>query len=71
MYTIRIWLPTQVESGSHQLIGARFGDVCDSEVFKEHPIFSTNPQALQVLAYFDEVETANPLGSKAKLNKIG
>ena len=47
------------------------GDLCNGELFKEHSIFSTNPNALQIVAYFDEVELANPLGSKTKKNKIG
>ena len=47
------------------------GDLCDGEVFREHVIFSANPNALQIVAYYAEVELANPLGSKAKKNKIG
>ena len=47
------------------------GDLCDGEVFKEHVVFSTNPIALQIVAYYDVVELANPLGSKAKRNKVG
>lgn len=46
-------------------------DVCDGELFKEHPIFKTTPQALQIIAYFDEMEMANPLGSRAAENKLG
>ena len=69
MYTMTTIL--QIDSGPHQLTCPMLGDLCDGEVFKEHPIFSANPNALQIVAYYDEVELANPLGSKAKKNKIG
>ena len=48
------------------------GDLCDGEAFREHVIiFSANPNALQIVAYYDEVKLATPLGSKAKKNKVG
>ena len=41
-------------------------------MFKEHPVFHQNPQAIQIVAYYDEMETANALGPKAsKNNKLG
>ena len=58
-------------SGSHKLLHPHIGDVCDGKLFDEHPIFGEYAQALQIIAYYDEVELANPLGSKAKHNKIG
>ena len=62
----------QVTSGPHQLIDTQYpADVCDGELFKEHPIFSVNLEALQIISYYDEMQVANPLGSKAKNNKIG
>ena len=45
-------------------------DVCDGQLFKEHPLFSTDPNALQLLIYTDDVETANPLGSYRGTHKI-
>ena len=36
-----------------------------------HPLFSTNPKALQILLYYDDFEIANPLGAKATIHKIG
>ena len=59
-------------SGPHKLLHPHniIGDVCDGKLFDEHPIFGADQQALQSIAYFDEVELANPLGSKAKHNKI-
>ena len=48
-------------------------DYCDGEVYKEHPLFSVDKRALQLVIYTDDVETANPLGSyhgKHKLSKL-
>ena len=46
-------------------------DFCDGMVFKQHPLFSKDPHALQVVAYYDEVELCNPLGSHVKQHKLG
>ncbi len=46
-------------------------DFCDGTVFKNHPIFSNDPHALQVIAYHDELELCNPLGSHVKQHKLG
>ena len=46
-------------------------DYCDGEVFKNHPLFSLEKKALQLLLYYDEVEICNPLGSKRKIHKLG
>ncbi|XP_028403169.1 uncharacterized protein LOC114525909 [Dendronephthya gigantea] len=46
-------------------------DIMDGEFFRNHPIFSKNNKALQLLGYYDDLELANPLGSKAKIHKIG
>lgn len=43
----------------------------DGEFFKNHPIFSLHSDALQLFGYYDDLEIANPLGSKAKIHKIG
>lgn len=40
-------------------------DFCDGEFFRSHPIFSVHHNALQFLLYHDDVEVANPLGSRA------
>ena len=47
------------------------GDYCDGEDFKSHPLFSSDPHALQILLFFDELEVCNPLGSRANKHKIG
>lgn len=46
-------------------------DICDGERFQQHPIFSQDPFALQLIAYYDELEICNPLGAHVKTNKLG
>ena len=41
-------------------------DFCDGQRFKSHTIFSSNPHALQIIGYFDELEVCNPLGTHTK-----
>ena len=47
------------------------GDFCDGSLIKSHPIFSSDPHALQVVAYYDELEVVNPIGSFIKKHKLG
>ena len=44
--------------------------MCNGSVFKSHPIFQQDRKVLQVIAYFDESELCNPLGSNVKKNKM-
>ena len=46
-------------------------DYCDGYVYKNHPIFKADKKAIQLIAYFDEVELCNPLGSSNKKHKLG
>ena len=46
-------------------------DFCDGDFFKDHPVFTSNPLAIQVILYYDDIEVANPLGSKAGNHKLG
>ena len=46
-------------------------DLCGGELIATHPIFAGNKRALQVIAYYDDVELANPIGYKAKKHKVG
>ena len=39
--------------------------------FQCSPLFSLHGDALQIFLYFDELETCNSLGSKAKIHKLG
>ena len=51
--------------------GDQLGDFCDVSLFKSHPMFSTDPYALQVVAYYNELEVVNPIGSFIKKHKLG
>lgn len=46
-------------------------DFCDGLQFKTHPLFSTNPTSLQIIAYYDELEVVNPIGSYVAKHKLG
>ena len=46
-------------------------DISDGTYISTHPLFVANPNALQIIAYYDEVETCNPLGSSSKKFKLG
>ena len=39
----------------HQRLDDKLEDFCDGELFVNHPIFSTDPYALQIIAYYDEL----------------
>lgn len=60
----------QVLNG-HQRNDGRIEDFCDAQIFKSHPLFARDPTALQLMLYYDEVEIANPLGSKSGKHKLG
>ena len=44
--------------------------MCDGSVFRTHPLFSYDPSALQIIAFFDELELCNPLGTHVKKHKL-
>jgi len=46
-------------------------DFCDGDVYANHPLFSRDPRAIQILLYYDDVEVVNPLGSKTSKHKFG
>lgn len=46
-------------------------DFSDGRLYKEHPLFRDDKNALQLIIYFDEVEVANPLGSYHGVHKLG
>lgn len=47
-----------------------FEDFCDGNLFKNHPLFSANPLALQIILFYDELELCNPLGTHVKKHKL-
>ena len=46
-------------------------DFCDGELFKDHPLFKSDPCGLQIRLYYDDLEVCNALGSKSKIHKLG
>lgn len=61
---------SQVLNG-HQRNDGKIEDFCDGQIFRSHSLFSKDPTALQLMLYYDEVEIANPLGSKTGKHKLG
>lgn len=57
-------------SGTHQSPTDLLGDICDGELFKHHPVFLWN-EAIQIIAYYDDLTLTNPIGSSAKNHRIG
>ena len=53
----------------HQTCTDIMSDYCDGKIYKAHPLFSTDPVALQLILY-DELELCNPFGSRCKKHKI-
>ena len=56
---------------AHQRTDLLLEDYCDGSDFRNHELFSAYHQSLQVNLYYDDAEVCNPLGSKAKVHKIG
>lgn len=46
-------------------------DYIDGDIYQQHPVFSSDNQALQIVIYYDDVETTNPLGSYKGVHKLG
>lgn len=61
---------TQVFQG-HMRSDDYLSDFCDGSLFKNHPLFQTYPDALQLIIYFDELEVCNPLASHSGIHKLG
>ena len=45
--------------------------MCDGKALVDHPLFGCDSKALQLVAYYDELEVCNPLGAAAKRHKVG
>ena len=48
-----------------------FEDYCDGQLFQSNALFCNHPTALQIVAYYDEIEICNALGSYVKKHKLG
>ncbi len=44
-------------------------DFCDGKFIKNHPLCNNN-KSLMLVVYFDELEVANPLGSRRGKHKL-
>ena len=44
-------------------------DICDGELFSNHPLYQAYPRALQILLYYDDLEMTNGLGSHITKHK--
>ncbi len=56
-----------LKSAPDVVSGETMRDMCDGSVFKEHPVFKGD----NIIAYYDEIELCNPLGSSTKKHKLG
>ena len=54
-----------------KVTGENLNDISDGSYVSSHSFFLSNPSALQIIAYYDKVETCNPLGSSSKKYKLG
>lgn len=50
--------------------GNVLSDFCDGSLFQNHSLFSVDAHALQIVAYYDELEVVNPIGSFVKKHKL-
>lgn len=48
-----------------------YSDFFDGSYFKTHPLFTAKRHALQIQLYYDDFETADPLGSKRGIHQMG
>lgn len=51
---------------SDQLDDGKLRHLCDGTYLKQHPLFSTDNNALQLVIYYDDFGAVNPLGHRAK-----
>ena len=46
-------------SATRHASGSSLNDFCDGQEFQEHPLFSSDRSALQIIAYYDDIEVCN------------
>ncbi|KAJ8364594.1 hypothetical protein SKAU_G00134250, partial [Synaphobranchus kaupii] len=56
---------------THSSSRENLNDLCDGDFFKSHALFSKQKHAIQIQLFYDDFETANPLGSKRGIHKLG
>lgn len=57
-------------AAGHSSVDAVYRDFCDGSFVRTHPLFKQDSEAIQLAFYFDELEVANPLGSKKGKHKL-
>ena len=62
---------TEVLNPHNSHIDEQLNDFCDGTIFHSHPLFNSDPHTLQIVAYYDEIEVVNPLGSYVRKHKLG
>ena len=60
----------EIEYG-HQASAEILRDVCDCEFVRQHSLVETDPKVLLLAVYYDDLEVANPLGSRRGKHKLG
>lgn len=61
----------QIHGGHKDTSPDFLGDYCDGLQFNAHSLYASEPTALQLILYYDELELCNPLGSRRKKHKVG
>ena len=56
---------------SHKSLDSKLRDYCDARQFSNHELFKVEPNALQILLYYDDADVCNPIGSKSTIHKLG
>ena len=52
----------QAEVFNDHSSGLFLGDFCDGFMYREHPLFTVNDKALQIIGCYDDLEIVNPIG---------
>lgn len=60
----------QIKDG-HKDEPGYLSDFCDREGFKQSHLFARHHNAIQLMFCYDDLEVANPLGSKRTKHKLG
>lgn len=55
---------------NHKSTDGILRDFCDGDFYSKNPFFNDNPNALQIMLFFDEFTAVNPLGHQVKNYKI-
>ena len=58
-------------TNGHKSQDGKMRDFCDGQAFEQNELFSSEMNALQIILYYDDFQTVNPLGTRIKKNKIG